>query len=106
MPPGSWVIQAESLRQALAEIKEAQDRPQQKIEGIVPQIAFERIVHRAVGLCYTPWLYLLLANSRQDDPLPQSRELMFSEKRFCSVLFRTFFRLWISHSKKKSLMVA
>jgi hypothetical protein len=37
------------LRETLAEIKEAQYGPQQKIQRIVSQIAFEPILHRAVA---------------------------------------------------------
>jgi hypothetical protein len=46
MPPGSWVIGDQSLRETLAEIKQAQHCPEQAIQRVVPQIAFECVFHR------------------------------------------------------------
>src|SRR5579862_8020104 len=48
MPPGSWVMRDKSLSEALAEIEEAQHCPEQEIQGIVSQIAFEPSLHRAM----------------------------------------------------------
>ena len=47
------------LRDTLAEIKEAQHRPQQEIQRIVSQIAFEPILHRAVAYLKPGRLHLL-----------------------------------------------
>jgi hypothetical protein len=48
MPPGSWVVREKPLRNPLAEIKKTQHCPQQEIPWVVSQIAFERILHRAM----------------------------------------------------------
>ena len=47
MPPRGRIVPDKPLRQTLAEIEETQHCPQQKIQWIVSQIAFERILHRA-----------------------------------------------------------
>jgi len=47
------------LRDTLAEIKEAHHRPQQKIQRIVSQIAFEPILHCAVAYLKPGRLHLL-----------------------------------------------
>jgi len=46
MPPWCGVMRYEPLCQALAEMEEAQYRPQQEVQRIVPHIASERILHR------------------------------------------------------------
>src|SRR5580700_3487919 len=49
MPPRGRIVRDKPLRQTLAEVEEAQHCPEQKIQWIVSQIAFERILHCAVA---------------------------------------------------------
>jgi len=50
MPPGCRVMREEFLYEALAEEENAKDRPNQKVQRVISQVAFERTFHQRGSL--------------------------------------------------------